>query len=58
MNRAKARLKHMLEEYGQRGKLQAEGLRLRTILKGIEVELKEATRRRDKLHLEVRSLEQ
>ena len=48
MNRAKARLKHMLEEYGQRGKLQAELLRLKTILKGITADLKEANARRDR----------
>lgn len=53
MNRAKARLKHTLEEYGQRGKLQAELLRLKGLLKGILGELKDATAKRDRMHLDM-----
>ena len=53
MNRAKARLDGMLKEYGQRGKLKAESLRLRMDLKAAGEEIKGLTERRDRLQLEI-----
>ena len=53
MNRAKARLDNMLKEYGQRGKLKAESLRLKMDLKNVNEEIKGLTEKRDKIQLEV-----
>jgi hypothetical protein len=53
MNRAKARLDGMLKEYGQRGKLKAESLRLRMDLKTAGEDIKGLTERRDRLQLEL-----
>ncbi len=53
MNRAKARLDSMLKEYGLRGKLKAESLRLKMDLKNGSEELKSLSERRDRLQLEV-----
>ena len=53
MNRAKTRLKNMLEEYGQRGKLQAELSRLKADNKQLGAEVREVVTSRDKLQLEL-----
>eukprot|EP00960_Hanusia_phi_P041310 754936-Hanusia_phi.AAC.4 len=53
MNRAKTRLKNMLEEYGQRGKLQAELSRLKADNKQLGAEVREEVLSRDKLQLEL-----
>jgi kinesin family member 21 len=53
MNRAKAKLKHMLEEYGQRGKLQAELARLKAENKTLVPETKELQVEKDTLELQV-----
>jgi hypothetical protein len=51
MNRAKTKLKHMLEEYGQRGKLQAELARLKSETKSLVAETKELENEKDALQL-------
>jgi len=53
MNRAKAKLKHMLEEYGQRGKLQAELARLKAENKTLHSDIKELQQDKDTLELQV-----
>ena len=53
MNRAKTKLKHMLEEYGQRGKLQAELARLKCENKALVAESKDLETEKDTLQLQV-----
>lgn len=53
MNRAKGKLKHMLEEYGQRGKLQAELARVKAENKTLLFESKELEISKDALQLQL-----